>query len=108
MLDEAAATKREGPSQLLIYIHHPVGSISINPDEPLVPASASLSIVQVSIASIQNVTGLSVLAVSLYQPPSVEDSGGQVNIAAIVGGVIGGTLFVAALLLLLILVILIM
>ena len=106
MLTGATTNKRQTSSQLLIYIHQPSGAILINPDEPLVPAAASLAIVQASVALIQNITGLSVQSVGLYQPTTVQSNGG-VNIAVIVGPVVGAALLIALVLLAAIVVILI-
>ena len=80
--------------------------MSVNPDNPFVPAAASVSIVQASVATIQSITGLSVLTVGLYQSPAVQNDGDvNVLIAAIVGPVLGGALIILLLLAILIIVI---
>ena len=88
-----ATKKRQTSSQQLsIYIHHPIGAISINPDVPLVPAAASLAIVQASVASIQNVTGLSVESVSVLQTSA--QSKATLNPGVIAGPVVGGAFLI--------------
>ena len=91
-LTEATTTKREGSLQLLIYIHHPVQSISINPDMPLVPGMETLSIMQASVNSIQNVTGLSVVGIGLLQVSDQYKA--RLNPGVIAGPVVGGAFLI--------------
>lgn len=78
--------------QLRVYIHHPIGAISINPDVPLVPAAAALAIVQASVASIQNVTGLSVESVYLLQTSAQSEA--TLNPGVIAGPIVGGAFLI--------------
>ena len=109
LMDSATGKRQSSSSAMLIYIHHPANSESENPNSPLVPAAVCVSIVQASIATIQSITGLSVLNVGLYQSPAAVQNNGdaRILIGVIVGSVLGGVLIIVLALILTILIIVI-
>ena len=93
-LADTVVQKRQASLQLNLYIQHPIGAVLLDQNSPLVPPSAVLAIVQMSVPSIQNVTGLQILDAQLLQTSAQK----AINPGIIAGPVVGGAVLIVLIL----------